>query len=105
MLLAGFTGGSHQLLPDSRAKEFPAPPKSTARSKGHYQEWIAAAKGGPAASCEFQFGSLLTEVALLGVIAQKTEKSLDWDPQRLRFPSDPEASALLNPPYRKGWKL
>ncbi len=105
VLLTGFTGGHHQLLPEARAKALEAPSKTLPRSAGHYQEWISAAKGGPPASCEFQFGSLLTEVAILGTIAQRTQKSLDWDPQRMRFPNDPEASALLNPPYRKGWKL
>jgi predicted dehydrogenase len=105
VLLSGFTGGSHQLLPESRAKSFTEPAKSLPRSEGHYLEWIAAAKGGPPASCEFGFGSLITEVALLGVIAQRTEKSLEWDSTKMRFSNDPEASLLLNPPYRKGWSL
>ncbi|MCW5964722.1 MAG: Gfo/Idh/MocA family oxidoreductase [Bryobacterales bacterium] len=104
-LVAGFAGGSHQLLPESRGKDFTPPAKTVPRSGGHYQEWIAASKGGPAATCEFSFGSLLTEVAILGTIAQRTQKSLDWDAQRMCFPNDPEASALLNPAYRKGWKL
>jgi predicted dehydrogenase len=105
VLLTGFTGGEHRLLPESRAKEFQAPAKSKPRSEGHYIEWINACKGGPAASCEFGFGGLVTEVALLGTIAERTQKSLDWDPKRLRFPNDAATSALLNPPYRKGWKL
>lgn len=105
VLLAGLTGGKHVLLPEARAKAFAAPPKTKPRSEGHYMEWINACKGGPAASCEFGFGSLLTETALLGTIACRTGKSLDWDPKRMRFPNDPTASALLNPPYRKGWKL
>ena len=105
VLLTGFTGGEHKLLPEARAKDFAPPAKTLPRSEGHYLEWINACKGGPAASCEFQFGSLLTETALLGTIAARTEKSLDWDPKRLRFPNDPDSSALLNPAYRKGWKL
>lgn len=105
VLLTEFTGGGHQLLPESRAKEFAPPTKTLTRSPGHYQEWITAAKGGAPASCEFEFGSLLTEVALLGTVAQRTEKVLEWDPRRMRFSNDPEASLLLNPPYRKGWKL
>jgi predicted dehydrogenase len=105
VLMTGFSGGEHVLLPETRAKEFQAPAKTKPRSEGHYMEWINACKGGPAASCEFGFGSLITEVALLGTIAERTQKSLDWDPKRLRFPNDPTTSALLNPPYRKGWKL
>ncbi len=105
VLIAGLTGGKHVLLPEARAKEFAPPAKTKPRSEDHYMEWINACKGGPAATCEFGFGSLLTETALLGTIACRTGKSLDWDPMRMRFSNDPAASAMLNPPYRKGWKL
>jgi predicted dehydrogenase len=105
VLLSGFTGGDHQLLPESRAKAFTPPAKHLPRADGHYAEWIRAAKGGAAASCEFGFGSLITETALLGVVAQRTEKSLEWDAARMRFSNDAEASLLLNPPYRKGWSV
>jgi len=105
VLLSGLTGGDNKLFPEARAKSFAPPAATLPRTEGHYMEWINAAKGGPAATCEFGFGSQLTECALLGAIAQRTGKTLDWDPVRMRFPNDPEASTLLNPPYRKGWKL
>ncbi len=67
ILHSGFSGGPRVLgKPD-----FTAPPKTMPRSTGHYQEWIRAAKGGPAAFCEFGFGAQLTEIALLGVEAIK----------------------------------
>ncbi|MDZ7637161.1 MAG: Gfo/Idh/MocA family oxidoreductase [Bryobacterales bacterium] len=97
VLLTGFTGGEHVLLPEARAKDFTPPAKTKPRSEGHYMEWINACKGGPAASCEFGFGTLLTETALLGTIAQRTQKSLDWDPQRMRFPNDPTARRSSEP--------
>ena len=83
--------------------EFTAPAKSLPRSIGHYDEWIAAAKGGKPANCEFGFGSLLTETALLGVIAQRTGKYLTWDAESMRIPNDADANALVAGSYRAGW--
>ena len=79
------------------------PAKSLPRSIGHYDEWIAAAKGGKPANCEFGFGSLLTETALLGVIAQRTGKYLTWDAESVRITNDADANALVAGSYRAGW--
>ena len=45
----------------------------------------------------------MTETALLGVIAQRTGKILEWDADAMRFTNDEPATLLLNPPYREGW--
>ena len=104
VLLSGFTGGP-SLVTEAQKKSFTPPPKTLARSTGHYLEWIAAAKGGQPANCNFEFASLLAETALLGVIAQRTERYLFWDAAGMRFTNDDEANALVNPPYRSGWSL
>jgi predicted dehydrogenase len=103
-ILSGFTGGP-RLLPASANATFEAPAKTVPRSIGHYEEWISACKGGPPANCEFGFGAKLTETALLGVIAQRTGRTLEWDPAGMRFSNDPEATALLKGSYRPGWEL
>ncbi len=101
-LLGGFTGGELQLLrPD--AGDWRPPEKTLPRSKGHYIEWIEAAKGGPAANCRFEFATLLTETALLGVIAQRTAGDLSWDSKVARFDNAPEANKMLRDEYRTGW--
>ncbi len=101
VLLSGFTGGPRVL-----GRPFPAPPKTVTRTIGHYEEWIAACQGGPAANCNFEFASLITETALLGVIAERLPgRGLEWDPAAMRFPNSPEATALLNPPARTGWAI
>jgi hypothetical protein len=102
VLFSGFFGGP-RLIPENQA--FTPPPKTLPRTVGHYVEWIQAAKGGPAAHCNFEFGSLLTEVALLGVAATRTGRQLSWDAGAMQFRNDPEANALINPPYRAGWSL
>ena len=89
VLLSGFTGKPRPV------PGFDAPPKTLARSKGHYKEWIEAAKGGPPAMCEFGFGGRLTEIALLGCIAVRTGKHLTWDAEAGRFTNDADTNQFL----------
>lgn len=97
--------GRFSLLPEDRFRDFVLPPKTLTRSIGHYREWIEAAKGGKPASCPFSFGGRLTELALLGAVAARTARVLEWDSKNLTFTNDSEANALINPPYRSGYAL
>jgi predicted dehydrogenase len=73
-------------------------------AKGHYQEWIDACRGGPAAFSSFAIASRLTETCLLGTIAQRCPgKTLAWDAAAMRFTNAPDADALVKPVYRPGW--
>jgi hypothetical protein len=104
-LLSGYSGGNNRLLPEKQYRDFVAPAKTLPRSAGHYREWIQAAKGGKPATCNFELGSQMTEVALLGTLAARTARYLEWDSPNLRVTNDDEANALVNPVYRDGWKL
>ena len=104
VLFSGFTGGP-AIVSGAKKKGFTAPRKTLPRTKGHYLEFAEAAKGGPPASCNFDFGGLLTETALLGVIAQRTGKVLDWDAAAGRFTNDEAANQLIQQPYRAGWSI
>ena len=104
VMLSGFTGGPH-LVTAAQKASFNPPPKTLERSQGHYEEWIAAAKGGPPAKCNFEFASLIAEAALLGVIAQRTGKVLTWDAENMRIPNDSAANELVGAEYRRGWSL
>ncbi len=94
-----------RLSPRSLRESFTPPPKTVPRSIGHYREWVAACKGGKAPNCDFEFGSRLTETALLGVIAQRTGKYLAYDAETGRITNDSDANALVQQPYRAGWSL
>ncbi len=96
---------NHQLIPDSRDKEYGAPPQKLPRSPGHYQEWINACKGGEPAGSSFDVAGPLTEAVLLGNIAIRTGKKLIWDSASMTVTNVPEANAYVNPPYREGWSL
>jgi predicted dehydrogenase len=96
----------HRLIPDARQKEYGRPPQKLARSPGHYEEWLRAAKGGEPAGSDFALhAGHLAEVVLLGNIAIRTREKLLWDPKAFKFTNSDAANALLNPPYRQGWTL
>ena len=99
-----FTGGV-KFLSAAQEQALTPPPKTLPRSGGHYLEWIEAAKGGKPANCNFDFAGPVTEIALLGVIAQRTAKHLEWDAANMRFAGNAEANQLIDPPYRAGWSL
>jgi len=107
MLYVGDKGKilDHRLIPEARMKEYGAPPKVLTRSPGHYAEWINACKGGEPAGSNFDHAGPLTEAVLLGNIAIRTGKKVEWDSATMTVTNNPEANAFVNPPYRDGWSL
>lgn len=104
VMLTGFVGGPMTLNQERKAT-FSEPEPTLPRCLDHYREWTEACKGGPAASCEFGFASQVTEVALLGVIAQQMNDYLEWDSAQMSFSNSQKANERINPPYRPGWSL
>ena len=68
-------------------------------------EWIAACKGGPPGYSNFDVAAYLTEIMLLGCVALRTGKKLEWDGPKMRAKNAHEASQYVRREYRKGWKL
>jgi len=99
--------GVHVLLPKEKFKNYQPPKPYIPSSPGHQAEWInACLKNDPAAaSSPFSYGSLLTEAALLGVVAFRAQQELQWDAENMKFPNAPEAEKFLRTEYRPGWSL
>ncbi len=96
----------HRLIPETKMKSYGRPPQALARSVGHDKEWVDACRGGEPAGSDFvQHSGLLTETPLLGVIAMRLGKKLDWDGPNLKFTNDEAANGWLQREYRKGWTL
>ena len=73
---------------------------------GHFQEeWINACKGGLKTSCDFDYGGTLIEMMLLGLVAYRVGKKLDYDGAAGRVTNSAEANELLSRKYRSGWVL
>lgn len=106
MLVEGWGGEKPRLIPATRDKAYPRPPKTMPRSKGHYQEWIAACTQGTSTRSNFDFAGPLTEAVLLGTVSVRLGGvKLIWDAANLKVANVPEANGLLHYEYRKGWSL
>jgi predicted dehydrogenase len=80
-------------------------------SPGHFEEWIRAIKGGPAAMSNFpDYAGPLTETILLGNLAvyaadQGEGKKILWDAKALKTLNAPEVEHIVRPTYRSGYTL
>ncbi len=86
-------------------KGFTPPPQKVPRSPGHYQEWVDACKGGIAAMANFDYAGPLTEMVLLGNVAVRVGRKIEWDSEKLRVSNVPEATRFIRREYREGWSL
>lgn len=103
MLFADY--GGYKLYPEDKFKGFTPPPKSIPDSIGHHAEWIQAAKTGSPTTCNFGYAGPLTETVLLGNVAYRSGKKLQWEAESMKIPNAPEAEKFLKREYRKGWTL
>jgi len=102
-LLADY--GRRILLPEEQYKDFKVPEPTIAPSAGHYQEWINGCKTGSPTLCNFDYSGKLVEHNLLGSVAFRVNKKLQWDPGKLDASNAPEAAQFIRREYRAGWTL
>ncbi len=104
-------GGSHasppRLIPESRQKEYGRPPKTLPRSPGHYKEWIEACKARKPedAKSGFWYAGPFVEALLVGNLAVRLQKRVEWDAAKMRSPNCPEADNYITKFYRNGFNL
>lgn len=105
-----FKGGSHSsilsIIPEEKAKDMenklPEVPDSPSN---HYANFLNACKGVEKARSPFSISGPLSQVFCLGVIAQRLNTKLEFDPIKKEITNDAFANALLiGPPPRKGWE-
>jgi hypothetical protein len=73
--------------------------------RAHHQEWIAACKGGAPGYSNFDIAAYITEIILLGCVAMRTGKKLQWDGPNMLALNAPEASQFVHPSFRDGWTM
>jgi predicted dehydrogenase len=99
-------GGNPKPTPDSQLKELPKIEKSLPRSPGHYQEFIMACKGQKTPGmADFDYAGPFTEMVLLGNLAVRTGKKIEWDGPKMRAKNVKEAAQYVKSQYRKGWEV
>ncbi len=66
---------------------------------------LAAIKGdGPEPGSNFSYASKLTEIALLGVLAQRFDTTIEWDTRAGKITNHDELNAFVKERARDGWE-
>ncbi|MDO8836035.1 MAG: Gfo/Idh/MocA family oxidoreductase [Vicinamibacterales bacterium] len=105
-----FKGGTHgdtlRIIPETRMRDLASTlPTVKPGFSDHVTNFIRACQGVEEPRSPFRVSGPLTQVFLLGVIAQQLGGSLAFDPVRRAFTGNAAANELLNgPPPRPGWE-
>lgn len=105
VISCGGWGAAPQIFPSAKMEAFQRPARKIKRVKGHHRDWLDACKGGDPASSNFEYGARLTEIVLLGNIALRTGKRIQWDSTNLKAKNAPDADPLIRESYRAGWEI
>ena len=93
------------LLPE---KDFPntgGPPRRLPHAGSHEREWQQACRGGSAPLSNFDHSGPVMELLLLGNVATRVGRPLEFAPPACQILKDDEANRALHPPRREGWAL
>jgi predicted dehydrogenase len=93
------------LLPRKQFVDYKPPTPTLPRTPEHHVEWIRACKGGPKTESNFEYAARLTEGLLVGYLAQRTGKRIEWDAKNMKAKGVPEADRFIHPKFRAGWKI
>ena len=67
-------------------------------------EWLNAIKGtGPMPGSVFEYGASLTEMALVGVLAQRSNMDIEYDAANMKVKGKPEFDQYIKERTRTGW--
>jgi hypothetical protein len=109
ILGCGTHAGQPTLYPEPVQSAWQAspPPKAIARVQGGpFREWMRGIKGeGPEPASNFSVSANLTEIILLGVLAQRFNTRIEWDAKAGRIKNHPELNAFVKEPARAGWRF
>ena len=96
---------NYKLFPADKFADYKLPKQTIARSIGHHAEWIKACKDGSPTTCNFDYSGALSEAVLLGNVAYRTGKELEWDAKKLKATNCMDADKYIRKEYRAGWEV
>jgi len=108
VIFTGTYGDKMHILPWQKMKETPAPPQTLPRPKGIFVDFLEAVRAGKTeTSVSFDYGTRLTEFAILGNLAMRAgvHNKVMWDGPNMKVSNLPELNAWVKPEYRKGWQI
>jgi hypothetical protein len=105
-ILAGFRCEDPQLIPESKMTSYlngqPAPKENAHRNN---DVWIDAFKNKAQSPGSFLYTGPITETILLGGVALRAGKKVEYDSANMKITNLPDANKYLVREYRKGWEL
>ena len=108
VLTCGCYGDSPRLLPKEKMNDFKRPDRTIPNSVGHYKEWLNACKGIMPEkgnwTNNFDYAGPFAEVVLLGNLAIRAGKKIEYDSTAMKVTNLPEANQYLQRTYRKPYQ-
>ena len=107
VIFTGTYGDKMHIVPWQKMKEAPVPPRTLPRPKGVFIDFLDAVRAGKTETAvSFDYGTRLTEFALLGNLAMHAGagKKVMWDGPNMKVTNLPELNAWVKRPYREGWQ-
>jgi len=102
---------SRMLLPYGESSDLtyykPRTAETILKPLGHFQkQWLNACRNPELkTACDFEYSGNMIEQLLLGLVAYRVGKKLEYDAKAGQVTNCPEANAFLKRKYRDGWTL
>ena len=94
------------MLPRKQFEGYQPPEPTLPRVKSHHQEWVDACRGHGKTLAPYSYAAVLTESLLLGNVALRSGKAVEWDPVKMLVTNNPvDAAPFVKPEFRAGWSL
>ena len=105
-ILAGYYSDNPRLIPQSKMTDYmkgQEPPKEVRNRNDNI--WLDAFKNRTQSPGSFLNAGAITETILLGAVALRAGKKVEYDSANMKITNVPEANKYLVREYRKGWEL
>ena len=89
------------LLPKKDFAGYRWPEPKTAPYPEVHEDWLQGIRTGRIPGCDFTYSGPMTEAYLLGNIALRVGRRIEWDPVAFKVTNCPEANQYLKREYRK----
>ncbi len=103
-IIGGFRGENPQLFIDNKNSTPQRTPAERTREDSN-DVWINSFKNNTQSPGSFLYAGPVTETILLGAVALRAGKRVEYDSVNMKITNVPEANKYLVREYRKGWEL
>ena len=101
-ILGGGWAKSPRIIPESKMRAYRRPTRTLPRVRAHHRNWLDACTGRGRPSTHFDYSGPLTEFCLMGNVALRAGRKLDFDWKKMTVTNAPSADKYIHPKYREG---